>query len=86
MYMLVVIGTVFGTSMAYDDGLTLEQCHAGKAFLAGKVNGQPTCCIDTRSSIPVTQVTPLCPSDIFPFPYQEGDERLFGRMALKHLG
>ena len=22
MYMLVVIGTVFGTSMAYDDGLT----------------------------------------------------------------
>ena len=78
-------GPVFGASMAYDDGLPLEQCRGGRACLAGKVTGQPTCCIDTRSGIHVTQATPLCPSGIVPFPYQEGDERLFGRMALKHL-
>lgn len=82
-YMLVVLGTVFGTSMAYDDGLTLEQCRAGQAFLAGKVNGEPTCCMDPRT----IGVTPeeACPPDIFPFPYQSGDEQIFGDMALKHL-
>ena len=84
-YMLVVLGTVFGTSMAYDDGLTLEQCRTGQEFLTGKVNGEPTCCIDTRHATPITEATALCPAGIFPFPYQDGDEQIFGDMALKHL-
>ena len=84
-YALVVLSNVFGASLAYDDGITLTVCRAGQAFLAAKGVQSPTCCFKAPLNVTDQHGTPHCPAGIFPFPYVEGDEALFGTMAWRQL-